>query len=78
MAILFRNSFDIKIHWEMIDSYGNFIILDITIQEYRLTLVGIYGPNEDKPDFLPNFKWKNGLFENSSVIMAGDWNVLLG
>jgi uncharacterized protein (UPF0303 family) len=37
---------------EIIDERGNFIILDINIQDYRMTLVAIYGPNVDNPDFL--------------------------
>ena len=35
---------------EIIDERGNFIILDINIQDYRMTLVAMYGPNEDNPD----------------------------
>jgi hypothetical protein len=41
----------LHINQEIIDECGNFIILDINIQDYRMTLVAIYGPNEDNPDF---------------------------
>jgi uncharacterized protein (UPF0303 family) len=48
--VLFKNSFEFHINQEIIDECGNFIILDINIQDYRMTLVAIYGPNEDNPD----------------------------
>ena len=51
VAVLFKNSFEFHINQEIIDECGNFIILDINIQDYRMTLVAIYGPNEDNPDF---------------------------
>jgi hypothetical protein len=37
------------VHNEIIDKEGNYLILDITIQEYRITLVALYGPNNDSP-----------------------------
>jgi hypothetical protein len=43
-----KNSFEFHINQEIIDERGNFIILDINIQDYRMTLVAIYDPNEDK------------------------------
>ena len=51
VAVLFMNSLEFKINSEILDTDENFVILDITIQDYRLTLVAIYGPNEDNPDF---------------------------
>jgi hypothetical protein len=51
VAVLFKNSFQFHINQEIIDERGNFIILDINIQDYRMTLVATYGPNEDNPDF---------------------------
>jgi hypothetical protein len=42
VAVLFKNSFEFHINQEIIDECGNFIILDINIQDYRMTLVAIY------------------------------------
>ncbi|CAG2205215.1 E3.1.11.2 [Mytilus edulis] len=55
---------------------GNFIILDITIQDYRKTLAAIYGPNNDDPVFFENIKHKISHYGNSSIVVAGDWNVV--
>ena len=46
VAILFKNSFDFKGYRDIKDKNGNFIILDITVSDYRLTLVVVYGPNQ--------------------------------
>jgi len=48
---LLKNSLEFKIHDEARDTLGNYIILDISIQDYRMTLATVYGPNEDKPCF---------------------------
>ena len=49
--MVFKSSFVFHINQEIIDERGNFIILVINIQDYRMTLVALYGPNEDNPDF---------------------------
>ena len=77
VTILFRNSFQYEVHKEFIDPNGNYIILDMSIQGFRLSLVALYGPNADCPSFFENVKNKLDLLGNSSVIMAGDWNVPL-
>ena len=46
-----KNSFKFQINQEIIDECDNFIILNINIQDSRMTLVAIYGPNEDNPEF---------------------------
>ncbi|CAG2238259.1 unnamed protein product [Mytilus edulis] len=76
VAILFKNTFEFKIHEETIDLMGNFIILDITIQDYRITLAAIYGPNNDDTSFFENIKHKISHYGNSSTVVAGDWNVV--
>jgi hypothetical protein len=45
------------------------------IQDYRLTLVAICGPNDDNPNFFQSFQSTICLYENTSVIVVGDWNV---
>ena len=56
VAILFGNDIELSIHKQVIDEGGNFIILDITIFKQILTLVNLYGPNEDDPMLLFFFK----------------------
>ena len=56
IVILMNNTFKFIVHKEIKDQNGNYLILDITIQEYRMTLVALYGPNEDTPTFLTKLK----------------------
>ena len=75
-AILFNNTFQFIIHKEIYDSEGRFIILDVTINDVRLTLVNLYGPNLDESVFFTMVKTKLGEFNNSKIIIGGDFNVV--
>ena len=57
--ILINNNFEFKVEGVKTDKNGNYILLDITIQGKRITLVNIYGPNEDSPNFYTNIIQKN-------------------
>ena len=76
VAIFFRNTFEFIIHRERCDCQGRFIILDITINGNRITLVNLYGYNDDNPSFFRDLKEEILFFENSSIIMCGDWNTV--
>jgi exonuclease III len=77
-AIQFNNNFEYKIHRYNADSMGNYIIADISIEEFtRFTLVNVYGPNEDKREFYRHIKTLINAFENDSILMCGDWNMVL-
>ena len=54
MAFLFNKMFDYKAHKCNSDPNFNYIILDLSIENNRLTLVSIYGPNSDDPGFYKN------------------------
>ena len=43
----------------------------------QITLVNLYGPNEDNAQFYENFIRKIVEFKNEHVIMSGDWNFVL-
>jgi hypothetical protein len=73
---MFINSFQYTLHSETRDPNGNFIILDVSTQEQRLSLVALYGPNEDLSDFFENLKSKLVSLSNTSIIIGGDWNVV--
>lgn len=75
-AILFKNSFELKIHKSIADIKGNFILLDVTIENFRLTLGSVYGPNSDDPNFYHQLNTKIKELHNDNVILTGDWNIL--
>ena len=77
VMILINNNFACDTGQILTDPDGNFIIMELTILTKRITLVSIYGPNEDKPNFYKNPKQKIQEFGNENVIICGDWNIVL-
>lgn len=75
--ILINNHFEQKVNRIKTDKNGNFIVLDMTIEGKKITLVCLYGPNEDNPHFYENIIQKVVEFDNEEVIMCGDWNLVL-
>ena len=63
VAILFSKKVDGKIHKHKHDAEGNFLILDMTVCDKRLSLVNIYGQIKMTQVFMKMFlsvlqKWK--------------------
>ena len=74
---LLSNTFEYKIHDLIKDDIGNMLILDININDKRYSIVNIYGPNNDKPDFFENLKHKLLELDNPYTIIGGDYNLVL-
>ena len=77
VAILFNNKLDYKIHKIKKGNDGNKLVIDITIQERKLTLVNVYGPNRDKPNFYNELKTDIDSMGNETVIIRADFNLIL-
>ena len=78
VAVLFANNFEFKIHNTVHDtSSGNFLIIDLTIDSKRITLVNIYAPNHDDPLFFENINNLINSQGNKDIIVLGDWNLVL-
>ena len=70
-------SIDFEIHSTCLDDQGRYIIIDVTINEVRLTLANIYGPNEDDTEFFMSVFDKIEQMRNDNRIIAGDFNCTL-
>ena len=79
VAILFNNTFEYSLHNVTSDQHGRYIVLDIYIFNQRCTLVALYGPKTDSPDFFLNLKENllNWEMSNNRIILCGDWSVVL-
>lgn len=56
---------------------GNFIISNITIDKYSVTLVNLYGHIRDNPNFYSELSDKiDDFFDTDFILMCGDWNVV--
>ena len=51
---LLNNNFEYKVEKVISDINGNYIIFDINIEGKKFTLINLYGPNNDKPNFTRN------------------------
>ena len=78
VGIFFSTNFHYKIHRINRDLEGRYILLDIEMNNHRHTLVNIYGPSDrDNPDFFDDVLEKIEYMNNESIIIGGDWNVIL-
>ena len=51
VAILIRNNVSVKVLSLFSDPEGRFLILRAVLNKLQMTLVNIYAPNKDDPDF---------------------------
>ena len=77
VAILFNKNVEYKVHKQVMDDQGNYIILDMTVHNQRFSLVSIYGPNSDSPSFFTELFKKIQEIGNTEFIMCGDFNLVL-
>ena len=66
-----------KIHNVHKDQNGNLLALDIEVYGHRITLATLYGPNRDEPLFYEHISNIIEQFQNSSIILVGDWNMVM-
>lgn len=77
VAILINNNFNFKINGEKRDLTGNFLALDIEIEDSKITLINVYGPNQDNPTFFNIITETIDEFENPNIIICGDFNLVI-
>ena len=56
---------------------GQFLIVDIGIEENIFTLVNVYAPNEDKPHFFHLLIEQLRQHENTNIVISDDFNFVL-
>jgi len=74
VGILFKSTLLYKIHSKTLDFADNYILVDVTIENFRLTIGSVYGPNRDDLEFFDNLKLDVRNVGQNSVILGGDWN----
>ena len=77
VCILFKNNFDLELHKCYSDNYGRFVIADITAEGKKYTIVNLYAPNEDNPEFFCSIFCALRDFECESLVIGGDVNCVL-
>jgi len=60
------------------DDEGRYILIDIEMLNKRMTIANIYAPSSgDHPEFFEKVIREVVLLDNESVVIGGDWNVVL-
>ena len=77
VCTLINPSLSSEIHQIIKSPAGRYIIMDISINNRRLTLVNIYAPNSDEPEFFLQLIKDMDDLENDDRIIAGDFNCVL-
>ena len=78
VAILIRNSVPLVFKSIFKDPNGRFLIISVTIDNLPIILVNVYGPNNDDPNFFLNLFAEIDKFDDSNLIVGGDFNAVLG
>lgn len=75
-AVLMNNNFEFKVQEFLPSVDGNSIILRLSIGDKNLTLVNLYGPNDDTPEFYRTML--NQILDQTCdhLIICGDWNLV--
>ena len=76
VAILFSKNLDFKIHNNIADTEGNYIICDLSVEDNRFTLINLYGPNKDTPTFFETILNIAETIGNANLMICGDFNVI--
>ena len=77
VSILFNNNFEYEVLKEKRDLNGNYLALDVVIDKQKLTLLSLYGPNKDNPDFYDQIMNIIEDFGNERYLLCGDFNLVL-
>ena len=77
VAILLNNNFEFKLRKIKRDCMGNYVCIDIQIDNKNITLINLYGPNKDSPTFFDTIPEIIEQFANDNIIICGDFNLVL-
>lgn len=76
VAILLNNTFQFSVIKTITDSEGRFVLIKLLINDQPVVIANVYGPNDDDPTFFDIIQTKLGEFDNSTIILGGDFNVV--
>ena len=78
VAVFIRKNLPIKILDNFSDINGNICAILVEIEGKTVLIEGIYGPNNDNPDFYKNEVFKRiDTWNPSYAIYVGDWNIVM-
>lgn len=77
VCTLIKNNFEYEMTYEYHDNAGNLSIISLLVdKKFNITLVNIYGPNNDDPIFYTDVENVIQNVNTDFIIMCGDWNLI--
>jgi exonuclease III len=75
-GILIKSCKSYVVHNKIVDFHDNYMLLDISMDNYHFVIGSIYGPNRDELEFFDNLKLdlRNLNTNSNPVVLGGDWN----
>ncbi len=77
VAILFSTDLEFKIQKTVQDDNGNILGVELLIEGKTITLITVYGPNVDNPQFYSKVSEIIQNFDNHLTVVVGDFNLVL-
>lgn len=77
VAILLRKGIPFKQNALKTDREGRYIILSGEIYGFPITLINVYGPNNDEPDFFRKVFSLIPKLSQTNLVIGGDFNCVL-
>ncbi len=74
VIILIRKTVAIKVYDQKSDIEGRWVAIDVDLMGRRCSLVNIYAPNTDSPEFFYNLHAVIQNFGNTDIIIGGDFS----
>ena len=78
VCIMFKSHLDISVSSTFRDAEGNLLIAQFTLLDKLVTLINIYGPNDDNPHFYNDLNAQlDNMLEGDMIIVCGDFNLVM-
>ena len=71
---MIRKTVTIKVYDQKSDTEGRWVAIDVDLMGRRCSLVNIYAPNTDSPEFFYNLHAVIQGMGNADIIIGGDFN----
>lgn len=77
VAILIHNRIPFQLLSLLLDPEGRYVILHGRMMEHIITIVSVYAPNNDCPEFFHSLQPLLSKYRNWGIVLGGDLNILL-
>ena len=77
VAVLCKRNLECVIEKITCDNEGRYLILDIAVYDKNYTVMNMYAPNTDEPDFFINLFENLTCHNNEDIIIGGDFNLVM-